>query len=107
MKYMSEHEDRSAQVDEFVRYHQKSFPDPAQPKTSSGLAPTRTKPVRLSVDLPLDLYKPLTQLSHDLADQIGVARVPHVGIIRALVSRVLNDPQLQAQILNDLHNPTL
>jgi len=84
-------------LDEFVEYHQNSFPQLATPRSSA-----RAKPVRLSVDLSPELYRSFTQLSRDLADQVDVARVPHVAIIRALVCRVVNDPHLQEQILTDM-----
>lgn len=62
----------------------------------------RTKPVRLTVDIPPADHAALVRLAVDAATQLGATRVPGQELVRALIHRMLSDPQLQQQIVADV-----
>jgi hypothetical protein len=64
--------------------------------------PSRTKPVRRSVDLSPTYHAKLTQWCAETADILGIARVTGQDVIRALVARLLMDESLSRRIRDDL-----
>lgn len=62
----------------------------------------RTKPVRISLDLAPQLYRDLTDWNGHTADALGRSRITHADTLRALVRRLLNDPDLAASVVDDL-----
>jgi len=65
---------------------------PARPAT------VRAKPVRITADLPPQVYRGLIAYAASLATTQGRARVAHVHVIRALVSELAENEDLQAAI---------
>ena len=61
-------------------------------------ATVRAKPVRITADLPPQVYRGLITYAADLATAQGRARVAHVHVIRALVSELTENEGLQAAI---------
>lgn len=70
--------------------------------TSEPATPTRptprTKPVRLSVDTPVQSYRFLTEWAAQVSIELGVPRVAHSEIVRALIRELSQDVELQARI---------
>lgn len=66
-----------------------------------GVAP-RVRPIRTTVDLPPAEHQALARLALDAASRLGLGRVHGQEIVRALVRRLLADPELQAQIIRDI-----
>lgn len=69
-------------------------PAVAAPKS----AVVRSKPVRITADLPPQSYRSLVDYAASLASRFGRARVPHVNVIRALVLELEDDQALQGRI---------
>ena len=61
-------------------------------------ATVRAKPVRITADLPPQVYRGLIEYAASLAATQGRARVAHVHVIRALVSELAENEDLRATI---------
>jgi len=73
--------------------------DEATPARTAPQAPVvRSKPVRITADLPPQSYRSLVDYAASLASRFGRARVPHVNVIRALVLELEDDQALQGRI---------
>lgn len=70
--------------------------------SGGGAAAPRSKPVRLTTELEPQTYRQLTSYCTETADAIGATRVPHAVVVRALISRLESDPQLRADITEDV-----
>ncbi len=77
--------------------------DRTAPDNRTAAVP-RVKPVRVTTDLPPQTHRALTAMSVDLAQQLGVARVPHSDIVRALLAELETDPQLQRKVCSRLRS---
>ena len=73
-------------------------PVPAAAATPAKPAVVRSKPVRITADLPPQSYRSLVDYAASLATRFGRARVPHVNVIRALVLELEDDQALQGRI---------
>lgn len=71
---------------------------PAAAPTPAKPAVVRSKPVRITADLPPQSYRSLVDYAASLATRFGRARVPHVNVIRALVLELEDDQALQGRI---------
>lgn len=60
------------------------------------------RPVRITVDLPPAEHQALARLALDAAGRLGLGRVHGQEVVRALVRRLLADPELKAQIITDV-----
>jgi hypothetical protein len=60
----------------------------------------KEKPVRLSVDIPTTAYHNLVAWCQSIALAVGVTRVNHVWIIRALIMELFEDEELQQRVVN-------
>lgn len=58
----------------------------------------RAKPVRLSVDLAPAAYRRLIDYCHQTAEELGVARVNGVDVLRALLAELADDQDLAARV---------
>ena len=58
----------------------------------------RAKPVRVTTDLAPQSYRGLLAYSAGLAEELGRAKVPHVEVIRALITELNTNPALQETI---------
>lgn len=58
----------------------------------------RAKPVRVTTDLAPQSYRGLLAYSAGLAEDLGRAKVPHVEVIRALITELNTNPALQETI---------
>jgi hypothetical protein len=58
------------------------------------------KPVRLSVDIPPEAYHGLVSWCQAIAMKVGRTRVNHVWVIRALISELFEDEDLQKRVIN-------
>jgi hypothetical protein len=67
------------------------------PRAPQRLAP-RAKPVRVTTDLAPQSYRALLSYCAEMAEDLGRAKVPHVEVIRALISELNANPELQATI---------
>jgi hypothetical protein len=70
--------------------------------TSHIKAAPLAKPVRLTADLAPQDYRFLVSLCADLAINLGRAKVPHVEVIRALITELKNSVDLQKQVLHSV-----
>lgn len=76
----------------------------ANMSAESGSAPAtpaaapRAKPVRLSVDLAPAAYRGLIDYCHQSAEELGVARVNGVDVLRALLAELADDENLAARV---------
>lgn len=68
------------------------------PKRPAARAVPRAKPVRVSADLAPQDYRALLAYSAAMAEELGRAKVAHVLVIRALVSELNANPELQRTI---------
>lgn len=73
---------------------------PAKP--GRGKPPTRTKPVRCTVDLPPVLFRQLTEWQAQAAEQLGESRITKQQIMVALVYELLADTDLEEAVLDRL-----
>lgn len=71
--------------------------DTPPPRRQPRAAP-RAKPVRVTTDLAPQSYRALLVYCSDMAEDLGLAKVPHVEVIRALVSELTANAELQATI---------
>jgi hypothetical protein len=62
----------------------------------------RTRPVRLTVDVAPAEHAALGRLALDAAAELGLARIHGQEIVRALIRRLLADPQLRREVLADV-----
>lgn len=67
------------------------------PRAPQRMAP-RAKPVRVTTDLAPQSYRALLSYCAEMAEDLGRAKVPHVEVIRALISELNANPELQATI---------
>jgi len=72
--------------------------DHAQPAPTPRPLVVRAKPVRITADLPPQSYRALIDYASTLAASQGRARVAHVHVIRALVTELTENEDLQAAI---------
>lgn len=70
---------------------------PPVTRATQNLAP-RAKPVRVTTDLAPQSYRALLSYCAEMAEDLGRAKVPHVEVIRALISELNANPELQATI---------
>ena len=68
----------------------------ATPPESNGAV--RTKPVRVTSDLSPVQYRELSVFCHQLAVEIGRARVPQVEVHRALLDELRDDVDLALRV---------
>lgn len=89
------------------RATQRTRPAAANSETVDGVvqsaspprpATVRAKPVRITADLPPQVYRGLIEHAAGLATAQGRARVAHVHVIRALVSELIENEDLQTAI---------
>jgi hypothetical protein len=87
-----------------TQYVSTSVPeDPRPPRVLRQAAQqVRTRPVRLTVDVSPADHAALAHLALDAAAQLGLARVHGQEIVRALIHRMLNEPDLQTRVLADI-----
>jgi hypothetical protein len=77
--------------------------DPLPPRVIRQAAQqVRTRPVRLTVDVSPADHAALAHLALDAAAELGLARVHGQEIVRALIHRMLSEPDLQALVLADI-----
>lgn len=62
----------------------------------------RTRPVRLTVDVSPADHAALARLALDAAAELGLARVHGQEIVRALIHRMLSEPDLQRRVLAEV-----
>ncbi len=74
---------------------------PADPEERPARS-VRTRPVRLSVDIAPRDHVELVRLTVAAAEELGVARVHGQEVVRAVLRRLLADPALQRQVLDDV-----
>ena len=71
-------------------------------ETPAARAPQRSapraKPVRVTTDLAPQSYRALLAYCAEMAEDLGRAKVPHVEVIRALISELNANPDLQATV---------
>lgn len=72
--------------------------EPATAVEAPKPAVVRSKPVRITADLPPQSYRNLVNYAASLANRFGRARLPHVKVIRALVLELEEDQSLQGRI---------
>jgi len=77
--------------------HRRVEPD-APPAGETAL---RSKPVRITVDLPPELYRRLTRWTQDAAEEIDAAKLPFAEVVRAMI-RAAGDPDVRPRILSEL-----
>lgn len=82
-------------------------PSPAEvaekpPVAARSANTTSTRDVRVSLDLKPALYDALTDWNRGAARMLDRGRVTNAQTLRALVRRLLDDPELTGQIMNDL-----
>jgi hypothetical protein len=89
-------------------------PEPSKiPETSSATrskplagiparGPVRTKDVRVSLDLKPALYDELGEWNRSAARALGRGRVTNADTLRALVRRLVSDPDLSTEVLEAL-----
>lgn len=75
-----------------------SRPAAAATKKATPAAAPRAKPVRLSVDLAPAAYRGLIDYCHRTAEDLGVARVNGVDVLRALLGELAEDEQLAERV---------
>jgi hypothetical protein len=70
----------------------------AAPAPANG--PSRSRPVRLSVDLGKETYRDLKAYPDELRipEQLGRAQVPTMDIMRALVDELLTNDEVRAAV---------
>lgn len=79
--------------------------DSAAPESAkASQAPIRTKPIRVTVDLLPNVYKELDDFGRAAAAELGVARVPHVQVVRALIQRLEQDEALRAATIQAIRD---
>lgn len=61
-------------------------------------SPVRVKPVRITTDVPPQMYRFLSEYSADTAATLGKARVPGSEVVRALLDELQASPHLQDQV---------
>lgn len=83
---------------------------PAEQAPASATPPRRaaprSKPVRVSADLPPQTYRALVTYCTDSAEQIGRTKVSHVEVLRALVVELDKNPDLRRTITERLAQST-
>ncbi|MBG6059795.1 hypothetical protein RCH16_003157 [Cryobacterium sp. MP_M5] len=71
-------------------------------ETPTARAPQRSapraKPVRVTTDLAPQSYRALLAYCAEMAEDLGRAKVPHVEVIRALISELNANTELQATV---------
>ncbi|MFF4450912.1 hypothetical protein [Streptomyces sp. NPDC001502] len=75
---------------------------PAAPEPEVRRGAVRTKPVRITVDLAPDLHRRLKRRVARTGERIGVPDLPLAEVVRALIRRMEDDPELAAAIADDL-----
>lgn len=72
-------------------------PAAAAPAAPTSNGPSRTRPVRLSVDLGKETYRELKAYPDELGipEQLGRAQVPTMEIMRALVDELLTNEDVR------------
>ena len=69
------------------------------PRTTPAAVKVPTsKLVKVSAALAPDLYRKLTRCTDDIADQVGVSKVHHVELIRALINELAESPDLKKAV---------
>lgn len=82
--------------------------EPATPNSDRPTATGRTaaaprvKPVRVTTDLSPQAHRALTAFTAELAQELGVARVAHSEVIRALLAELETSPELRAAVTSRL-----
>lgn len=86
------------------QYVSTSVPDDQRPPRALRQATqqVRTRPVRLTVDVSPADHAALAHLALDAAAELGLARVHGQEIVRALIHRMLSEPDLQTHVLADI-----
>lgn len=70
----------------------------AAPAGKPAGPPPRAKPVRLSVDLAPAAYRGLIDYCRQSAEDLGVARVNGVDVLRSLLAELAEDEALAARV---------
>jgi hypothetical protein len=72
---------------------------PAAPATRTN-GPSRSRPVRLSVDIGKETYREIKAFPDELRipEQIGRAQVPTMDVMRALVDELLTNDEVRAAV---------
>jgi hypothetical protein len=86
------------------QYVSTSVPEEPRPARATRQATphVRTRPVRLTVDVSPADHAALARLALDAAADLGLARVHGQEIVRALIHRMFNEPDLQRRVLADV-----
>lgn len=74
----------------------------SRPRRSTSVV--RTRPVRLTVDMPPPLHRDLKRWANEAAAELDVADVPAAAVIRVLVGRLVDgaDPGLADAVLQEI-----
>lgn len=67
-----------------------------------GQTAIRTKPVRVTLNMPPELYKQLMRWTGTAADALDVPRVSVQQALRAMIRGVTSEPELTAKIIHDV-----
>lgn len=84
--------DRAAQAARVL-----SRSEPEEKPQAPSRAPL-SKPVRVSADLPPKTYKQLQEFCQDAAVDLGVPRVAHVKVLRALLQELAEHEDLRKRV---------
>jgi hypothetical protein len=75
---------------------------PAPPEPKKG--PSRTRPVRLSVDIGKETYREIKAFPDEMGipEQLGRAQVPTMDVMRALVDELLTNDEVRESVAKRL-----